>query len=481
MSNINQAPESNLFGLATQSGGTDYPAEPASNSKTDAGILADHISYLVGKYAFQAGQSADWLSVAANAGQNGDPAGFALRQYTEPLPVVSASLVSNWQLGTPPALLTLPALPDGMKIDTAKIRSDWLQDVGTLQQSWMASFLPAVTDVSALNALFNSILNGSAQASFEARLATLETAIQNAIASISASSLAALTALAATVQTNVDANIATQKANIASAIAVASDATQTIAWQRARDQAAREAKRLEDEAMTQFASRGFSLPPGILVNVVAHQKQATLDSAVEIAAREAEKIQGAFIELAKVQIDNWARVMEIQNRSEIERYRAIADSNLRYATLQLEGNKEVAELAIKHLGLTLDFTKFSGELAVKYRLGVIEGINGLIHAYAGLRGNETEYARAIAQAQTQATGALVEYYRAAIGAAEVGLRTEVANRENSIRYMGVAADFIAKAVGNYVNAAGQAAHVFSQIASQAAGGLTTVATLTKSS
>lgn len=481
MSDINQAPESNLFGLVTQSGGQDYPAEPVSLKTTDAGILGDHISYLVGKYAFQAGQSADWLSVAANAGQNGDPAGFALRQYIEPTWVQSSALVSNWQLGTPPALLTLPALPAGMTFDTAKIRSDWLLDVSTLQQSWMASFLPAVTDVSALNALFASILNGTAQQTFEARLTTLEAAIQNAIASISASSLAALTTLAATVQTNVDANVTTQKANIAAAIATASDATQTIAWQRARDQVAREAKRLEDEATSDMASRGFSLPPGILLNVVAHQRQATLESTSEIAAREAEKIQSAFIELAKAQIDNWARVMEIQNRSEIERYRAISDSNLRFATLQLEGNKEVAELAIKHLGLTLDFTKFSADLAVKYRLGVIEGINGLIRAYAGLRGNETEYVRAIGSAQAQAMGALVEYYRAAIGAAEVGLRTEVANRENSVRYMGVAADFIAKAVGNYVNAAGQAARVFSEIAAHAAGGLNTVASLTKSS
>jgi hypothetical protein len=566
--------ESNIFAETT--GSTSPLVEPASAAKTDAGKLADHLKYVADAAVLQATNRADWLAIAALSGQNVGDASMVRKTHVQP-PDVKPTDLTTWKPTDLPPLLTLPALPLGLDVDIDKIKATWQPDLDALRNSWMAQFLPAVTDVSALAKLSDNVLGGTSATAFETRLTQMESALTAAALSITTTSLQSLTTLAAavqtalasskttqtqnlvvaqasytaltgaltsalasvqsttnanlttaagTVKTNIDANITTHKANIAAALALAQDNTQQIAWVRARDQVARESARLEDEAVTEFASRGFSLPAGILLSRLGQQRQATLNAAGQAAAEQALRVQQAFLEIARTTVDTWVRTMDLQTRAEVERYRAIADANLRFGALQLEAdktnadlgvrvstltvdaqqkmmdldnrtaiesyraqtdanlrfgqlqyeaNRNAAEVAIKHLGLTLDITKFSAEVAVKYRLGVIEGMNGLIRAYGALRSVEVEYVRNVSAAKAQMMNALVEYYRAAISSLDVGLRVETFNKDMAMRYIGTAAQFIGTAVGNHVRAASASADAFSRIAGMALSGLNAVA------
>lgn len=471
--------ESNIFGEVV-SGAPGFRAETASTESTAAGQLIDHLKYVADSAIAAAANRADWLALAANAGQNGGSTSFVGRQYVQPDKINSSAIVNGWVLPTPPPLLALPSLPSALTLNTATLRTDWQLDISNLQTSWMAQFLPAVTDVSALNALISNVLGGSAQVAFETKLTTLQAAVVSALSAIAASTLSTLNSSITQVNTNLANNITTAKANIAAALALAADNTQNIAWSRARDQAAREAKRLEDEAITQWASRGFALPGGVVTAMIQQQRQKTLNAASDAAAQQAIHIQTAFLEISKTTVDSWARTLEVQNRFEVETFRAVTETNIKYSELTLDANKFNADLSIKHLGLTLDFTKFAAEEAAKYRLGVIAGMNDLIRAYAALRGNEAEYARTIAGAQQQAVAALVEYYRAAMASADIGLRIEQANTDTSLRWASTAAQFIGTAVGHHVQAAAAAAEVFSRTAGMALSGLNGVASVASS-
>jgi hypothetical protein len=468
--------ESNIFGAATTLG-TSLPVEQPSTDPTSAGQLIDHLKFVADTAISQAGDRADWLALAANAGQNNGPQSLVTREYTMPSPILSSAIVNGWTLPKLPDLLTLPNLPDALKIDAAKLHDSWTVDINALKSSWMATFLPAVTDLSAITAMLTDVLNGSAQASFEARLNTLETNNTAALGATIASTLATLAAAIASSTANLTSNITTQKANIAAAIAAANDPAQNLAWSRQRDQIAREGKRLEDETITSWAARGWTIPPGALVSLLAQRRQATLNANVDAATEQAIKVHQYNVEVAKTTIDSWLRTLELQNHAEIESYRINVESYLKYAGLQLDANRANAELAIKHLGLTLDFTRFSAEEAVKYRLGVIGGMNDLVRAYGALRGNETENLRAIAAAQQQAVAAFVEYYRAAMASADIGLRIEQANTDTALRWASTAAQFIGTAVGHHVQAAAAAADSFSRTAAMALSGLNGVASV----
>lgn len=471
--------ESNIFGDAIITSGG-IGGEPSNNETTAAGKLIAHLKFVADDAIAQAENRADWLALAAKSGQNGSTASFARREYTQPDKILSSGIVNGWVLPKLPDLLTLPNLPSALTIDPASLKGALLTDVNDLKNSWLAQFLPSVTDVSALNGMVSSILDGSAQRSFETRLNTLETAITAALGSISTSAQALLTTQVATSQGNVTANIAAMKTYIAAALATAIDNTQTIAWNRARDQAAREGKRLEDDALSSWASRGFSLPGGVVAAQIQQRRQATLSAAVDAAALQAEKQQTFNIEIARETISSWERTMEIQNRAEVDSYRAIVETNIKFGELQVDANKFNADLAVKHLGLTLDFSKFAGDLAVKYRLGVASALNELIRAYAGLRGAETDNIRTIATVQQQAVGALVEYYRAAMQSATIGLDIEKTNTDTALRYIATAAQFIGTAVGHHVQAAAAAAEVFSRTAGMALSGLNGTASVASS-
>jgi hypothetical protein len=176
-------------------------------------------------------------------------------------------------------------------------------------------------------------------------------------------------------------------------------------------------------------------------------------------------------------VDAGIHVLDAQSNADLSNYKETLDANLRWTDLQNTNKREKVHQAFEHLGLQLDFSKFAGELSVKYRLGVIEGLNDLIRAYAALKGNETEYLAAITRSQDAAVAALVEYYRAAIASAELGMRVDLTNNENDLKWAGIAAQFIGTAVGHHVQAAGAATDVFARIAAMALSGMNGIASV----
>ncbi len=149
----------------------------------------------------------------------------------------------------------------------------------------------------------------------------------------------------------------------------------------------------------------------------------------------------------------------------------MVDSKFKIADINLDSEKTKAKQAFDHLGLTLDFTKFSAETASRYRLGVMSAMNDLIRAYATLMSNETDYLNSIAKAEQGAQAAIVDFYRAAISSADLGLKVKLANNEHDLKFSQIASQFIGAAVGHHVQAAAESARTFGQIAGTAISGL----------
>lgn len=472
--------QSNIFGETTTTSSSSI-TEPVSHETTAAGRLIDHLKFIADQSIEFAANRANWLAIAANAGQNTAAGSLVKGELLKPNALTRAGALSGWTLPAIAATpLNLPTIPDNLKVDFAKLKIDAAADVTALQGSWMARYLPEVTDVTALQGLVNNVLNGTQDAAAQVRLDALAALTVANLKAITDATLASLNSAIATSRTNLAGNYASASASIGTASTTAQDNTNNIAWTRSRDQAAREGLRAENEAASAFASKGFSLPPGALAAQGAKARQATLAAANEMAAVQAEKTHQMFFELARAQIDAWLRLMDAQNSNEIQSFRAAMDLSLRTAELTLDANKFNARQAFEHLQLRLDFTKFGAELASKYRLGVIEGMNGLIRAFAALRTNELEYLNGIARAERDAQSAIIDYYRAAIAAAEVGMRLDITNNETDLKWATIAAQFIGTAVGHHVSAAGAAAEVFSRTAGMALSGLNGIASVATS-
>jgi len=454
---------------------------PWTNS-ADASAAAKLITFLQGvsqASLYGATASAPWIIEAADQGQNADQNSLIKKQITAPVAIDSSSVFKGWVAPTVPSLPNFPTLPTNLTLDFNALKTQVAADVTNLQNSWMAKFLPASPpDFSRVDALNVEILSGANAAAAKALLDSLETdlkaaltnsltTLNNGITNNIAASKAALSTNVAGLQPKIDAAINLATSNIA-AIAVA----------RARDQAAREGARLESEAISDLASRGFALPSGILTALQQSARQATLNAASSVAGDMAIRAQVQYVELAKMSVNEWQRVAEFQLKSEIEAYRNFAEIQLRGAALEMENNRAKVKQAFDHLGLRLDFSKFSGDLAVKYRLGVIESMNHLIAAYAQLNHNETEYLTAIAAAQRANLAALIDYYKLSLQEAEIGIKVSLANNENTLKYAEIAAQFIGTSVGHHVTAAAQAADIYAKVSALAFSGLNGVASAT---
>jgi hypothetical protein len=469
--------QSNVFGVTTTSS-SQANVEPANSETTAAGKLIAHLRFVADSAIDQAANRANWLGIAGNQGQNTDPKSMVKGELLKPNPLTRTGALSSWTL---PAIaaspLNLPPVPDNLKVDWQKLSSDTKADIEALRTSWLTKFLPDATDVTALSALFSGVLNGSTQAAAEAKLNGLEDQLLAALSGIIDSTRARLDQQFALVKSNITANSGTAATGVTDALTLAKDNSTNIAWARGRDQAAREAARQEAEAVTRWAASGFTLPGGALVAMQAKARQATLNAASDLAAQQAEKQQQMFFDVARANVESFLRLMDARSNADITAYKVVNDSDLRFAELQLNANTAKVKMAFDHLGLTLDFTKFSAELATKYRLGVIEGLNDLIRAYAALKGNETAYLEAISRSQLAAQTAVLDYYRAALGAAELGMKVDLTNNENDLRWATIAAQFIGTSVGHHVSAASAAADVFARTAAMALSGLNGIASL----
>jgi hypothetical protein len=473
--------QSNVFGQTTTTSATNFP-EPSNNETTAAGKLIAHLKWIADKEILNAENKAAWLGIAANQGQNNNPNGMVQGTLLKPTALARSSALTGWTLPSLGAsTLTLPPIPDNLKVDLAKLASDAEADLDRLRDSWMAQFLPDITDLAPLDDLLENVLDGTQSDSVTVKLQGLTDEAKARIRTLTDATVARVDVLVAAVRTNLAANYATASSGVSAAITRATDNTANVAWARARDQVAREAARLEDEAAESFASRGFSIPPGAMALQLEKGRQATQSAASEAAAVQAEKSQQQYLDIAGREIDAHLRRMESQTSAEINEYQAVATTKLRAAELMLDAEKFLVRQAIEQLGLTLDFTKSAADIAARYRMGIIGAMNDLIRAYAGLRGTEMEYLNAISRAQVAAQDAVLDYYRAAMANAEIGMRVDVTNNENDLKWTQLCAQFIAASVGHHVHAATAAADVFARTAGMALSGLNGIASVASSS
>lgn len=464
----------NIFGATTSS--APAPEIPYTTDSTSAaGKLIDKIKNVADNAILKVATTTDWLSVAAQAGQNEGTDSIVRKTLLKPDKLTSSSILTGWTAPSVPALPAFPTLPADLKIDMATFKTNVDALVTNLQNSWMAKFLPAATDTSKYDTLFKDILNGSDEASTQAKLDALESSLRSALDATFSSLSSDLTTRIGTLRTDLAARRAGIQPLVDGAIATAKDETASIAWANARDRVAREGARQEAEAISDWAGRGFALPSGVLTAQQAITRQATLDAAAKTAAEEALRAQEMNIDLAKVAVDAWLRTAQVELQADLEAFRAPLEANMRYAAMQLEADRARVKQAFDHLGLRIDFTKFAGDFALKYRTAAIDGMNGLINAYANLARNEMEYMAKIADAQRASLAALIEYYRMSIAQAELGFRAAITNNDNDIKWAQIAAAFIGTAVGHHVTTAQATGQMYASIAGQALSGLNGVA------
>lgn len=466
----------NIFGATTSTGPS--PDIPYSSSETTAaGKLIDKMKNIADNAINKVIATTDWLGTAADSGQRDDLNGLVRGTLLRPTRLSSSNILTGWTNPAMPTLPAFPTLPPDLKLDFSTFKTNVDQLVVNLQNSWMAHFLPTTTDTSRYDVLFRDILNGSDDSAAQARLNAIYTDLKAALAATMTSLTNDITTQIATMRSNLNSRKAALQPKIDAAIAAAGSAAD-IAFTRARDQAAREGLRLESEAIAEWAGRGFSMPGGVLTAQQAVARQATLDAASKIAAEEAIRTQEADIEFAKISIDSWMKAAGFDFQADLEAFKTPSEVRLKYAAMEMDANRELAKTAFDHLGLRLDFTKFSGEFALKYRVSAIEGMNGLINAYASLSRNEMEYYARIAEAQRANLTALVDYYRASLANAELGFRASITNNDNDVKWAQVAANFIGTAVGHHVASAQTTGQMYASIAAQALSGLNAVSSQT---
>lgn len=195
------------------------------------------------------------------------------------------------------------------------------------------------------------------------------------------------------------------------------EALQEIMWSRAKAQGMRDNARFEDEQVTTWASRGFSLPSGVLANQLMMKQQQLAYTNADLAAQQ----------------------------------------------------------AVKALDIQIDGIKFAAELSVKFQLGLIEGMNGLINAYSRVPISELDHNAAITTASNQLYGGVTAYYDTLLHNADAQNRYaigagDVATRENSVMQQAWSS-LIRETVAMEM----QSAQVYAQITNAALGGLHGVA------
>jgi len=131
-----------------------------------------------------------------------------------------------------------------------------------------------------------------------------------------------------------------------------SEAMQEIIWSRARAQVLRQSQAWEDEVVTEWAGRGFTLPPGILANQIQQKNQEYNHQIAELAAKEAEKA----------------------------------------------------------LDIQVDGIKFAADVAVRLKTGLLNAMNGYIGEYSRVAGEEMQHNAAILQSRNSLYSAINSYY-----------------------------------------------------------------------
>lgn len=200
---------------------------------------------------------------------------------------------------------------------------------------------------------------------------------------------------------------------------IITDAMQEIFWSRAKYQTQRDAARFEDEAITAWAARGFSMPGGVINKQIARKNQELFNANADLAAQQ----------------------------------------------------------AIKALDIQIDAVKFAAEIGTRLRLGLISGMTALVEAYARLPASAAAYAESVSAARRAAYAAVVEYNKVLIQSAQIKIQVDETNASNYMRAIENQTSFISQYVQAHINAQVQTADVYARQSAAAISGLNGVSTI----
>jgi hypothetical protein len=195
------------------------------------------------------------------------------------------------------------------------------------------------------------------------------------------------------------------------------EALQEIMWSRAKAQGMRDNARFEDEQVTTWASRGFSMPSGVLANQLMMKQQQLAYTNADLAAQQ----------------------------------------------------------AIKALDIQIDGIKFAADLSVKLQLGLIEGMNGLLNAYSKIGMAEMDHNAAMTNATNQLFGGVTSYYDTLVKSAATDTQSALGRADIGIKQDGLLRQAWSDLVREKTTAALTSAQVYAQVANATLGGLHGVA------
>lgn len=182
-----------------------------------------------------------------------------------------------------------------------------------------------------------------------------------------------------------------------------------LVWQKARDRATRARRSEQRTVEANMSARGFTMPPGALVDMVMRMDQRYSDDI-----------------------------------SEVNREQAIKDAE------------------IKH-----DLLKFAEEQALKYKLGLMQAMADLYKVWAIIPNNDVERAKVRAQAMSSYYSALSSYYNVELAFEEIRLKAE--QLRTGVELSNTQNDIEAYKASRSNDGLGDAAKAFGDIAANASG------------
>lgn len=190
-------------------------------------------------------------------------------------------------------------------------------------------------------------------------------------------------------------------------------------WDRARSREVELARVNSDNAINEWAARGFALPPGALVNRVQAAQQDAIDKAATISR----------------------------------------------------------DVAIKNIEIQIENIRFAVEQAIKLRLGAIQAAVDYVKAYFLPTQLAIDYAKSLADAHYRYYNAMDGYYAAVIGAARLQLDARKANQDKDTTIASVFGKLVEGLTNARVMAAVQTTQGLGAAAAAALGSMNSVANI----
>lgn len=192
---------------------------------------------------------------------------------------------------------------------------------------------------------------------------------------------------------------------------------ETAIWERARGKDTLEALRMEEEAVSQFSSRGFSLPPGVLVNRLQAVQQEAANKSSTIAR----------------------------------------------------------DVAIKQTEISIEMTKFAiGEMS-KLRLGIASALADFMRAWMALPAAAADIARAKAEMNKQLWDSSANYIQALVGKANLQLSADKSNQNTQLESIRTGVDAVLRQIDLQVRTATAAANTMGALAAATLASQNTIA------